>query len=333
MLALDIQESAGRGDPALLDNRRFLRETLRDVLADADIDWDECHHDGTGDGLQIVTGRDVWKARLIHPLAPELAARLRARNRASEPRRSFRVRMALHAGDVHMEDGEIVGGALEDLSRLLDAPPLKAALSAARSSTTVAIAVSEHFYREVVRHDYPGIDPSTFHGFGFTLKETTSTAWMHLPGDTPAPSALSGPPQPERDTTGRSRSAAHAQYVNVARDDARVGEQIGSIGTRLDHIGGDVHVNRPGAADDELRHQLAELRQALARYETAGRLDRATYEAAEDELRAADSQLAAGGEPARSRVVLALKRLKGLVEGIAELATKVADAITAARGL
>lgn len=326
LLAIDIQGSAGRGDPALVDNRQTLRGALRDVLHEAGIEWADCHTDGTGDGLQLIVGRDVWKARLIQPVVPELAARLQAHNRSADPRRMIRVRLALHAGDVRMEDGEVVGGALEDLSRLLDAPPVKKTLLSAPPSATVALIVSEHFYREVVRHDYPGIDPATFHHFEFKLKETTSSGWLHLPGHTPVPSFLGADTVPTVRTTSdeRQRPSMTGSFFNIAQDNAHVGQQIGHLDNRYYHA--------TDWSDAAVRQQLADLRRALADHLTAGDLDKATYEAAEDELRAADSYLAAPDGGQHNRVVLALRRLKGLVEEIADLATKVAAAITAVRG-
>lgn len=340
MLAVDIEKSAGRGDAAMLSNRQVLRTVLQGVLAGAEIPWQDCHRNDLGDGFRLVVGRDVKKSHLIHPVTHELAGRLRAHNRMAGPLGTIRVRVALHAGDVHIDDGEVVGGSLEALARLLDALPLRDVLAAAPETATVALAVSEHIYEEVVRHGYVGIDPATYRRFRFTVKETTSTAWVHLPGhlpDLPVPGmgAVRGIPA-RADTTSPGRAGqpdVTADIVNIARDHARVGEQIGRIGTRIDHVDGDVHIGGTPAAPDVLRRQLAEIRRVLADEQAAGRLGQDTYEAAADELRAAVSYLSTPGNAGRKRFVLAMKRLKGLVEGVADLAAKVAAAINAARGL
>lgn len=339
LLALDIERSAGRGDMALLRNRDVLTRVTRQALADAGVNWKDCHRTDLGDGLQLVLGRDVPKSRLVHPVAAGIADRLRAHNRAAGPRELIRVRMALHAGDVHVDDGAVAGGSLEDLSRLLEAPPLRQVLDAAPESATVALIVSQHVYAEVVRHGYPGIDPATFVRFRFTVKETTAEAWVHLPGHMPDRAALEaaapalGGQVRERDEGARASRPINAQYVNVAQDHAQVGEQVSTIGTRIDHVTGDVHLggDRTPSAD-ALRQQLAELRRALASAERAGRLGQETYEAAADELRAADSYLSRPDMPGRQRFVLALKRLKGLLDGVADLAAKVATILDAVRG-
>jgi hypothetical protein len=340
MLGVDIEKSSRRGDTAMLGNRRVLQSVLRDVVAEANIPWEDSHRDDLGDGMRLVLGRDVNKSRLLHPVAHELAARLRTHNRTAGPLGTIRVRMAVHAGEVHMDDAEVVGGSLKTLARLLDAPPLRNVLAAAPETATVALAVSEHIHEDVVRHGYPGIDPATYQRFRFTVKETTAAAWLHVPGHLP-PFSVPGlddrvhSPAPDGHTSGDGgvQSAIRAGNVNIARDHARVGEQIGRIDSRIDHVAGDVHIGRGVPAGDEILGQLAELRRALVRQRAAGKLDDNTYEAAADELRTAESWLSSPGTARRDRFVLALKRLKGLVEGIADLGAKVAALIAAGRTL
>lgn len=338
MLALDIEKSAGRGDVALLRNRDVLDRVAQEALAEADVTWDDCHRTDLGDGVLLVIGQDVRKAKLVHPLASGIALRLRAHNRNAAPREVIRVRMALHAGDVHIANGAVAGGSLEDLSRLLDAPPLRRVLAAAPKTVTVALLVSQHMYAEVVRHGYDGIDPATFFPVRFTVKETTSEAWVHLPGHTPDQAVLaSGDPtgdRPSRQAGGSGTGQSiTAQYVNLAQDHAQVGEQVGSVGTRIDHVTGDVHLGGDRTpSPDLLRRQLVQLRRALVTEQRAGRLDDDTYEAAADELRTADLYLSRTDGTGSRSFVLALKRLKGLLDGVADLAGDVATILDTARG-
>jgi hypothetical protein len=340
LLAVDIEKSANRGDPAMLSNREVLRKALREALIGADVPWNECHRSDLGDGFRLVVGRDVPKANLIRPTLTVLADHLREHNLSAGPKRSIRVRVALHAGDVHMDDGEVVGGSLEILARLLDAPPLRRALQVAPEAATVALAVSQHVYDEVVRHGYPGIDPETYRQSDFQVKETISTAWIHVPGHIlgnldPAPSELASDPgrkSKRKPKQGNPAPAPHIMMVTKGR--ARVGEQIGQqIGNRIDHVTGNILLGEVALIPETLRRQLAELRRDLTDERAAQRLDPETYEAATDEIRAADQYLSALDGPDRGRLLLALRRLKGLVEGFADLTAKVAVAITAARGL
>lgn len=345
MLAVDIERSAGRGNVALQECRGVLFTALREAFEQSRIDWETCSRKDEGDGLRIVVGPEVPKTRLIYPLVPNLAVRLRAHNHIAGSLTRIRVRIALHAGDVHVSDGAIAGRPMEELARLLDAPPVKDALAAAPEPVTVALVVSRHIYETTVRHGYPGIDPETYRQVTFTVKETTDTAWLYLPGSVPA---LAGGPQPGGSAPatarpdhsgglgglGGSDSQPIIRAVNVATGNARGVEQVGRIGTRIDHVTGTVNLGTGlgNGSPTGVREQIAELRAALAEHHQAGRLDAGTFADAEAELREADTYASATDEESRGRVVRAMRRLKGLVEEVTDLAAKVAAIISAVRG-
>jgi hypothetical protein len=337
MMIVDIERSAGRGDVALNGNREVLIAALREAFTESGIDWAACHRKDTGDGMEVVSPPDLPKARLIHPLVHTLAIRLRSHNQTAGPLGRIRVRIAVHAGDVHLTDGQVVGGSLEHLARLAEAQPLRQALASAPESVTVALAVSEHIHQEVVRHRYPGIDPDAYHLVTFTVKETTATAWLHLPGCVLLPTADSAPPTAEAtadtEATGNGETwhFPAAQSVNVATGHARVRDQIGRIGTRIDHAAGPVTVGSAPEPED-LRRQLADLRREVAAYRRAGLLDEGTFADAEMELHTADAHAAGSDPDSRGALVRALKKLKAVVDHVADLAAKVAAVIAAVRG-
>lgn len=340
IMAVDIEKSAGRGDAAMLATHEVLVRSLQAAFAASGLSWNDCHRTDLGDGLRIVAARGTLKARLVDPLIPELAALLRSHNRSAPAHEHIRLRVALHAGDVQMGDGQVVGAPLEMLARFLEAPPLRSALAEAPESRTVALGMSEHFYDEVVRRASSGIEADLYQRVPFVLKETATAIWIHVPGYFPrfTDANVSAPAQ---ETTAQtdvpndsSRWAPKGEVINIAAGRARVGQQIGQqIGTRIDHIRGDVHTG--GSADqfDEVRRQLGDLRRALRDQQLAGRLDEETYEAAVDELRGADVYLTAPDPAAKSRFVMAMRRLKGLLEEVADLAAKVTAIIHTVRGL
>ncbi|KAB2972768.1 hypothetical protein F8R89_12430 [Streptomyces sp. SS1-1] len=204
VLAVDIEKSSGRGNTALMENRRTLRRLLETAFERGGVDWQACARHDLGDGLRVTAPAGTRKAALVHPLVDELAGLLRAHNAEDRDAATrLRVRMALHAGEVGLTaDGDVVGAPLETLARLLDAPPLRAALERAPRTVPVALLMSRHFYDDTVRHGYEGIDPDTFHEVGFTVKELTADAWLHTPGWTP-------PRKPGR--TGRGKSGRKAR--------------------------------------------------------------------------------------------------------------------------
>jgi nucleoside phosphorylase len=79
--------------------------------------------------------------------------------------------------------------------------------------------------------------------------------------------------------------------------------------------------------------ELATVREHLVREHSAGAVDDPTYEAAQAELDVANDALAADSPEGRNRFVLALKRLRGLIADVTDLATRVVALIAAAKGM
>jgi adenosylhomocysteine nucleosidase len=110
----------------------------------------------------------------------------------------------------------------------------------------------------------------------------------------------------------------------------------GQVGIQAGHVTGSTvymgaQPQAPITAD--LVAELAALRDHLKREHDTGKVDDVTYEAAEAELDIAGSALAENTPAGKSKFVLALKRLRGLIADVAELAVKVATVIAAARGI
>lgn len=212
LLAVDIEQSAGRGDVALHQIRDTLAETLRQAFRQSGMDWDTCPREDLGDGFRITAPAGVPKTRLIHPLVHEIAVRLWAHNRLAGPATRVRVRIALHAGDVYIHPtGLVTGRPLEVLARMLDAAALRTALAQAPENVTTALLVSQHIFDETVRHGYPGIDPAAFQKVSVVEKELTADAWLHLPGLTNASRVPTAP-------CGRvgASTPSHPKMVNRA---------------------------------------------------------------------------------------------------------------------
>lgn len=209
MLAMDVERSAGRGNVVMHEVHEALFAIAEESFGRSGIDWNSCDLKDLGDGLRVIVPASVSKNRLIHPLPHELSVRLRAHNRLAGERLRIRVRVAVHAGDVHFDDGRVSGRPLEVLARLLDAAPLREALSTAPDTVALALALSEHVHHEVVPHGYPGIDPDEFREVAFTVKETTANVWVKVFGSpvqvTPPVDSVKGEP-----------AAHYAQYNTPA---------------------------------------------------------------------------------------------------------------------
>jgi len=83
----------------------------------------------------------------------------------------------------------------------------------------------------------------------------------------------------------------------------------------------------------DLVRELAVFRDLLVRNRSAGSLDDVTYEAAAIELDIASEAAQEKTAEGQSKVILALKRLRGLVADVTDLATKIAALIAAAQGM
>lgn len=130
----------------------------------------------------------------------------------------------------------------------------------------------------------------------------------------------------EGSTETETRSQGMSGNQNIARDQSHVGMQIGTVygGVRSGHD------PEPPA---DLAEALAGLRAQLRQARAAGRLDDDTCEAAEAELAIADNALRENTSQGRSRLMLALKKVRGLIADVVELAAEVAGVIALARGL
>ncbi|GAB7048632.1 5'-methylthioadenosine/S-adenosylhomocysteine nucleosidase family protein [Catenuloplanes indicus] len=121
-------------------------------------------------------------------------------------------------------------------------------------------------------------------------------------------------------------SAMLGSNENVAKGNARVGVQAGIV------FGG--IQQSPGAGEPgDVLARIDELRTQLRRAQADDRLDEHTYKAAEAELTIAADSLATGAAGERGTGLVALKRLRGLVIDLSDLAAGVAAVIALVQGL
>jgi hypothetical protein len=182
MVLVDVERF---GDPTRTDNdhlavRDGVYAALSSAFAAAQIRWTDCDVRDLGDGAMVLVPSQVSKNRLVARLPGRLLHALRQHNQGSEATSRARLRLALHAGEVHMDDHGFTGEALNHAFRLLDAPAAKEALRTADGD--LLVIVSELLYQGVVRHD-PAARPADFRSIECQLKETTALAWIRLPSD------------------------------------------------------------------------------------------------------------------------------------------------------
>jgi len=191
---LDIESSTTRPNPVKGELRDKAYELFDMALCTAGID--KRYRDrfiDRGDGiLALIHPVDqAPKALLLNRVVPLLSRLLAEYNtslpRHSQPQRQLRVRVVIHAGEIHYDANGCFGEALDVAFRLLDAARVKRALRDA--ADPLVLVISGDIHSTVVRHGYDGIDHQAF----ASLVGCTSPA-----GATPAGSTW---PSPSRATT------------------------------------------------------------------------------------------------------------------------------------
>jgi hypothetical protein len=158
--------------------RDGLYRAMESAFGQAGIPWGGCDREDRGDGIFILIPPEVPKELLAESLPPALAAELDRHNRTHDAPERIRLRMALHAGEVRYDRHGTTAAAVNLAFRLLEADALKVALAAAPG--VLAVITSAWFFHEVIRHN-PACDPAAYNRAQVTVKETTTTGWIHLP--------------------------------------------------------------------------------------------------------------------------------------------------------
>ncbi len=121
-----------------------------EAFRDAGIPWVDRDREDRGDGMFILVGSEVPKSLFVESLPSALVSALRRHNDAHRDLERFRLRLALHAGEVNYDEHGATAASINLTFRLLESGPVKAAL--ASSAGVLAVITSSWFFEEVVRH-------------------------------------------------------------------------------------------------------------------------------------------------------------------------------------
>jgi signal transduction histidine kinase len=194
ILAVDIQGFGrlDRSNPTRARMRAGLHRILGNAMTAAGIDPEHIAQTEYGDGVVVLLDPQVSKARLLHPLLPRLVSGLARYNRTAPNTAQLRLRVVVHAGELLRDDHGITGEDLILAFRLLDADVVRAHLT--QAGTDLVLVVSDVIYQGIVKHGYGGMDPARFQPVWISAKETSSRAWLHIPGTdqgrAPVPAAI-----------------------------------------------------------------------------------------------------------------------------------------------
>jgi hypothetical protein len=210
ILAVDIEKSTSalRTNPIKEELRQEVYSMLEASMSVAGIRAAHCDpFADRGDGVLALIHPvdDVPKTLLLNPLVPALWQLLVDRNRdlpkPERCRRQLRLRVVVHAGEIHFDGKGYFGEALDEAFRLLDAPRLKESLS--RGPGPLVLAVSDLIYWSIVSHDYEGISRESYHPvLRVMVAGRRRRGWLH----SPAPMVIERPsmPPPARASSARA---------------------------------------------------------------------------------------------------------------------------------
>jgi hypothetical protein len=182
LLAVDIAGFGCRDDDTQCHLRAALYGTLKHAFSRSDIPWSECVIEDRGDGALIMIPSAIPVMRVLGPLPDLLSGLLCRYNRLSSDLAYMRLRAAAHVGYVSRDDYGIAGGAVVQLFRVLNAEPFRQRL--ASSGADLAFAVSGYVFDSIISRHPALIDPGDFQPLAIDAKETSTLAWVRLPGST-----------------------------------------------------------------------------------------------------------------------------------------------------
>lgn len=178
IINLDVQDSGRRTNPDQLILRDVVYDIAQSAFTATGIDLSRLPED-RGDGVLLVLPADVPKKQMLGRWVNELHEALRERN--APLKELIRVRVGIHAGEVHHDDHGVAGTDVNIACRLASCEPAKGTLRAAPHASMV-VAVSDVIYQSVVRHGGRYIDPDSYRKHALRTAEFDGHVWLYVPG-------------------------------------------------------------------------------------------------------------------------------------------------------
>lgn len=180
LMAIDTEGSTTKTNTQKANLRRVMYSILEEAmriggLSESDrtmIDW--------GDGaLALIHPADrIPKTKILGVVVPALEELLDKQNNEKEPK--IRLRVAVHAGEVHRDDRGWYGESLDVIFRLINSTEAKRALKNTRESSI--LIVSGEIQRAIIRHNYRGITSDDYFAlFSVRVHDSDYQGWLRRP--------------------------------------------------------------------------------------------------------------------------------------------------------
>lgn len=214
IIVLDLEESTMRTNPVKGELRRVMYDLLGRSLEAMAITGNRLEPlTDRGDGILVLIKPhdEVPKTVLLDRLIPLLAKLLVEYNaQAVHPALRMRLRVVIHAGEVHLDGRGCYGEAIDIAIRLLDSPRVKKALK--QAAAPLVLVISNEIHSGIVCQGY--VDANTYYPLvRVGVGKRRHRGWVHIS----APVACPGIADPVRG----SRSAGTPCSAALAIADER----------------------------------------------------------------------------------------------------------------
>lgn len=202
--AADIKGWSGRPVPEQIRAQQSLVDVVHAACRYARLPEEIVQ--SSGDGVLLLPPSDVDEVAVIPDLISGLSAALVTENRLLADSARIRLRFALTSGLITPGAAGFSGAAMVECFRLLDSPPVKAAL-VDFPSAQLAVIISDQLYREVITGGPRGLGPTDFWPVRSELpdKGFVAQAWLYVSDRTGGPE-----PRSRADQAGRTDQADQA---------------------------------------------------------------------------------------------------------------------------
>lgn len=180
LVAVDIEGYSRRRNQGHVELRSALRRILADAFDIAGVEIAPTEQQDQGDGFLTLVRPEVSKVVLVDGLIREIENGLRRYNRYQTEEGKIRLRVALHSGELHIDEAGFPGEATVTVMRLIEAEQVKTALG--NAPRNIAVIVSDSLYWDVVAHDYAGIVHEEYVQVEVAVKTFRGPAWIRVPG-------------------------------------------------------------------------------------------------------------------------------------------------------
>jgi hypothetical protein len=139
--------------------------------------WPSCWHEDRGDGHLIVVPSSIPTAEVLERLTMALPFRLRAHNRIHREPVQITLRVAVQVGPVKKDQSGVSGDAIIDVTRMVDAPAFKHAMTGQGAHFGIIVSLFVHRAHIASRGEV-----AEYTKVRVRVKETRTSAWMQLIG-------------------------------------------------------------------------------------------------------------------------------------------------------